>query len=191
MIDLSLEDQERTTPALLRLHIERIYLDTSILSFCHETRQEPDMVDRRNSTIQWFDEHAANYELLISEYVAAELMRGSYPFKADAVKMLRGLPVLKDLTGEIAYIANVYLENRLMPKGEDGDAWHMAMASFHRCDYLLSWNRKHLVNPNKLRHIRTINSRLGLSTPRLVTPAILLREAQNVRSKAGSTTPEN
>ena len=166
-----------------------IYIETSIFGACHDTR--PDMMDIRNSTLQWFDEQAANYKLMVSKSVVTELKGGDYPFKADVVKMLHGLPVLEDLNGEIANIANVYLENRLMPKGEDGDAWHLAFASYYQCHYLLSWNCKHLVNPNKFGHIRTINTRLRLSTPRLVTPAILLREAQNVRSRDGSTTPES
>ena len=171
--------------------MEVVYVETSIFSFYHEIRQAPEMVDRRRSTRQWFDEHAANYELVTSEYVVGELRRGDYPFKADVVGMLDGLTELKDWTGEISGIVDVYFENKMMPKGEDGDAWHLAMASFHHCDYLLTWNCEHLANPNKFGHIRTINTRLGLSVPRLVTPAILLREARNVRSRTGSTTPEN
>ena len=158
-----------------------IYIETSIFGYCHEKRQEPATADKHKSTLKWFGENAANHQWVVSESVIAELRRGDYPFKADVIKMLRGLPVLKDLTGEIAYIANVYLENRLMPKGKDGDAWHLAFASYYQCHYLLSWNCKHLANPNKFRHIRTINDRLGLFTPRLVTPDDLLEETPNVR----------
>ena len=172
--------------------MEVVYIETSIAGVYHEIRRTPDMVDRRRQTRIWWHEHAANYRLVTSQYVIDELEDGEYPTKAAAVKFLDGLTRLEDVTDDITDIVSVYLENKLMPKDDDdGDAWHLAMAAFHRCDYLLSWNCRHLANPNKLGHIRTLNARLRLSTPRLVTPAILLREAQNVRSRAGSTTPES
>jgi predicted nucleic acid-binding protein len=76
----------------------------------------------------------------------------------------------------IAEIVAVYHEHRLMPKGESGDALHLALASFHKCDYLLTWNCKHLANANKFGHIRRVNGLLRLSTPELVTPLELTTE---------------
>ena len=58
----------------------------------------------------------------------------------------------------------------------DGDALHLAIASYHRCDFLVTWNCKHLANANKFGHIRRINGILGLSVPSLVTPLELLGE---------------
>ena len=160
--------------------MEVVYAETSIFSFYHEIRREPNMVARRRRTREWWDESAVNYQVVISRYVVDELEDGEYPTKADTVKMLDGLTLLEDLTGEVPDIVSVYLGNKMMPKRDDRDAWHLAMASSHRCDYLLTWNCKHLANANKFEHIRKINTRLGLSTPRLVTPEDLLKEARNV-----------
>ena len=162
-----------------RLHTEVIYVETSIFSAACDTRRDPVVVERHQQTRRWLDEHAANYRMVISEHVSNELTRGIYPAQAAAVKMIDGLTVLKDPTGKVPGIVAVYLANKLMPKNDDGDAWHLAMASIHECDYLLSWNCQNLANPKKLRHIRTINRRLGLSVPRLVTPEDLLEEAEN------------
>ncbi len=41
-------------------------------------------------------------------------------------------------------------------------------------DYLLTWNCKHLANVNKIEHIQVINRRLGLLTPVILTPEMLL-----------------
>lgn len=46
-------------------------------------------------------------------------------------------------------------------------------------DYLLTWNCRHLANANKFEHIRSINRRLGLLTPELVTPEQLFEEKSN------------
>ena len=50
------------------------------------------------------------------------------------------------------------------------------MASYHKCDFLLTWNCQHLANANKFQHIRVINGMLGLHVPSLVTPLELLGE---------------
>jgi len=47
---------------------------------------------------------------------------------------------------------------------------HLAVASFYKCDFLLTWNCKHIANPNKFGHIRRVNTVLGLYTPILITP---------------------
>ncbi len=50
------------------------------------------------------------------------------------------------------------------------------MASYHKCDFLLTWNIKHLANANKFSHIRRVNTMLGLYVPMLITPLELLGE---------------
>ncbi|WP_196519639.1 hypothetical protein [Nostoc sp. WHI] len=56
-----------------------------------------------------------------------------------------------------------------MPKDPLGDALHLALASYHKCDFLLTWNCRHLANANKFGHIRRLNVMLGLFVPTLVT----------------------
>ena len=89
--------------------------------------------------------------------------------------MTRRVPLL-EVVPDIAGIVKVYVENRLMPAEDVGDAAHLAMASYHGVDYLLTWNCRHLANANKFEHIRRINRRLGLLTPELVTPELLFWE---------------
>ena len=66
-----------------------------------------------------------------------------------------------------------------MPTDPTGDALHLALASFYRIDFLLTWNCKHLANANKFGHIRRINTRLGLYVPNIVTPLELLDDEDN------------
>nr|VFK39917.1 MAG: hypothetical protein BECKTC1821D_GA0114238_100750 [Candidatus Kentron sp. TC] len=69
-----------------------------------------------------------------------------------------------------------YVSNYLMPRTLAGDAAHLAYASYHNMEYLLTWNCNHLANANKRRHIQVINARLGLATPEIVTPLQLFKE---------------
>jgi len=73
-------------------------------------------------------------------------------------------------------IVQIYVENQLMPRGTTGDAAHLAYASFYHADFLLTWNCNHLANANKKKHILTINDRLDLPTPEIVTPMELFTE---------------
>ena len=63
-----------------------------------------------------------------------------------------------------------------MPAEALGDAHHLALASFHHCDILVTWNCRHIANTNKLPHIRRVNGLLGLETPALATPLQLLEK---------------
>jgi predicted nucleic acid-binding protein len=155
--------------------METVYIETSIPSFFHETRLEPEMVARRHWTRQWWDQSATRYRLVTSEGVIAELQEGEYDTQADAVALLNDLPRL-EVVDDIANIIDVYLANHLMPKERLGDALHLALASFHKCDFLLTWNCTHIANANKFEHIRIINTRLGLFVPALVTPMELSQE---------------
>jgi len=63
-----------------------------------------------------------------------------------------------------------------MPRDPGGDALHLALASYHKCEFLLTWNCKHLANANKFGQIRRVNNVLGLFVPVLSTPLELLGE---------------
>ncbi len=63
-----------------------------------------------------------------------------------------------------------------MPRHPSSDALHLALASFHSCDILLTWNCIHLANANKFGHIQRVNAMLGLKMPFLATPNQLLKE---------------
>jgi len=54
-----------------------------------------------------------------------------------------------------------------------GDAIHVAAATVHRMEYLVTWNVRHLANPNKRTHFGVIRLRLGLAPPQIVTPDML------------------
>jgi len=45
---------------------KRVYLETTIPSFYFEKRTEPEMVARREWTIEWWDHHSQNDELVTS-----------------------------------------------------------------------------------------------------------------------------
>ena len=155
--------------------LPKVYIETTIPSFYHEVRTDPDIVVRKNWTQHWWDFKRENYELFTSEAVIQELEAGDYPTKDDALSLLENTPLLA-ITEAVTEIVETYIRRSLMPADPSGDALHLALASYYKCDFLLTWNCKHLANANKLQHIRRVNVMLGLFVPNLVTPIEFLEE---------------
>lgn len=151
----------------------RAYVETSIPSFYFEARTEPEMVARRTWTRHWWDSAPATTHLVTSLAVVDELQRGDFPTRQDCLGLISTLPVVS-VDEPILEIVQAYVQHRVMPADPLGDALHLALASYHRCDFLVTWNCKHLANANKFGHIRRINALLGLYNPSLVTPLELL-----------------
>ena len=151
----------------------RIYIETSIPSFYHEIRTEPEMVARCSWTREWWDQQSHHYELVTSLAVIEELEERDYPTKSDTLALMESIPVLP-VEDSIAEIVEAYIARKLMPIDVTGDAFHLAIASYHQCHFLLTWNCQNLANANKFDHIRRVNTILGLFVPAIVTPFELL-----------------
>lgn len=156
------------------------YVETSVFSFFHEIRPEPEMQARRRWTQRWWEIASGKHDLVTSAAVLEELGRGNYPSKEACVSLASSLDALT-ITRDVLEIVETYIDRRVMPADPAGDALHLAVASFHRCDFLVTWNCRHLANANKFGHIRRVNGLLGLMVPSLVTPLELLGEDPDER----------
>ncbi|MBW4666542.1 MAG: type II toxin-antitoxin system VapC family toxin [Cyanomargarita calcarea GSE-NOS-MK-12-04C] len=151
----------------------KIYIETSIPSFYYEIRTEPDMIARKEWTRFWWNKVRHQYEVVTSIAVLDELNKGNFPNKEEVIELMNDIPLI-DIEPEIAEIVQTYIQNQVMPNDPLGDALHLGIASYHKCDFLLTWNCRHLANANKFGHIRRVNVMLGLYVPALVTPLELM-----------------
>ena len=131
------------------------------------------MIARREWTRKFWDSAGDEYTLLASVPVLEELERGEFPNKRAALQLVRDLQLLPN-TEEIDLIVDAYIGRMVMPADPGGDARHLALVSYRKCDFLLTWNCKHLANANKFGHIRKVNGILRLYVPLLGTPMELL-----------------
>lgn len=150
-----------------------IYVETSIPSFYFETRPGAQMQARREWTREWWELAKWQDELVSSLWVISELEETPEPKRSECIALLDDLRLLQSAP-EIDDLVEHYIANKVMPADADGDARHLAVATFWKCDILVSWNCKHIANANKSEHIQHVNSRLGLVTPKLITPYHLL-----------------
>jgi predicted nucleic acid-binding protein len=152
---------------------QTVYIETSIPCFYYEIRPEPEMVARKEWTRQWWERYSHNYFMVTSEVVLDELNNADYPKKNQVMELVKTIPLIP-VELPVTEIVQTYVKHKVMPQEPLGDALHLALASYHKCDFLLTWNCNHLANANKFNHIRRINTMLGLFVPALVTPLQLL-----------------
>ena len=130
----------------------RVYVETTVPSFYHEERTAPAIVARREWTQRWWDSAPDRYELVTSPAVLDELT-GGIPERISAKRLalIRGLPLLP-VESAIAEIVQGYIRHKVMPADPGGDALHLALAFYHKCDFLVTWNCQH---PCKCEQVRT------------------------------------
>ncbi len=156
----------------------RVYLETSFFSECCTIRTGEIARGRRATSLNWWNEHATRFDLCISNEVVRELSTPDFPeaVRGPALAMLSGLPLL-ELTGDVMGVASLLVAEKVMPRpAVEGDAMHLAAAVVHRIEYLMTWNQKHLANPNKRTHLMIACARLGYLMPQIVTPDLMIVE---------------
>ncbi len=153
-----------------------VYLDTTIPSYLFDNRESIKM--HIDATKKWWKQEKEYFEIWTSEETFNELSEGDYPRKDEILEFVEEIAILPPYK-EIAQIAQVYLNNYLMPQILKGDVLHLAYASYYKIDFLLTWNCNHLANANKRQHIRVVNARLNLPTPEIITPLELFSETND------------
>ena len=146
-----------------------VYIETSIPSFYYTLRTDPASVARMHWTRQWWQEYADQCTLVTSVAVIEELQQGTGGKNEERISLVNQATILP-ISEEVIEIAQVYFDKLVMPRDPKGDALHLAFASYHKADFLLTWNCSHLANANKFHHIRLVNFELGMACPVLTTP---------------------
>jgi hypothetical protein len=155
-----------------------VYLETSFFSECCTIRTSEIARGRRATSLNWWQTYASEFDLYISEEVVRELSSPDFPevVREPALAMLNGLTLLP-YTSEMSVFAEMLVAERVMPgPANEGDALHLATAIVHEVDYLLTWNQRHLANPNKRTHLTIVVARARLRLPEIVTPDLMRLE---------------
>ena len=140
---------------------------------------------RRDLTIRWWEHEMSEYRAVISPLVVRELERVTEPHRSGYLRLLANLPSV-ELTDEAAILADGYVSRGIFHRKYIADALHVAIASFHKIDYLVTWNFGHLANVRRQARIRLFNTAAGFFVPMIVTPEFLVSEAtekENIGSR--------
>jgi len=153
---------------------ETVYIETSILGYL-TTRPSRDIVVTANIEItrEWWDTRRSDFQLYSSQAVVKETSQGDTEIVSQRLEIIRNLAFL-DLNQSVLDLAEQFLERSNLPAKADVDAVHIAAATVHGMDYLLTLNCKHIANAQIQRKLAEISLDLGYELPILCTPYELL-----------------
>lgn len=170
--DVMVRRAHRVTLPLHVLNPITYYLETSFVSACVTDRRDPGSLYRQSISLEWWHTQRHQHYLYGSDEVVAELSDQRYARRQEALDHIEDLESLV-VSEEVIGLARILVEHKVMPGPLQGDAVHIAVATLYAMDFVLSWNVRHLANPNKTQHLNTICLRLGLIPPPIITPEFL------------------
>ncbi len=91
------------------------------------------------------------------------------------LEVIGGLPLV-DLTPAAESLADRVLQSGLLPVNADADAAHIALATVHKLDILLTWNCRHIANAAIVGRLRRLMEAEGYILPEIYTPEELSGE---------------
>lgn len=146
-----------------------LYLETSVIGAYLDNGD----VFKRDLTIRWFEHELHEYDAFSSLLVRRELEHVSEPHRSSYLGLVDLMPQL-DITEEAAILAESYIERGIIARKYIADAIHLAVASYHKIDYFVTWNFGHVANVRKAARLKMFNLSAGFSSPTIVTPEFLV-----------------
>ena len=134
---------------------------------------------RRDLTIRWWEHEMDDYRAVVSPLVSREIERVPEPHRSSYLNLIAPLEQV-ELTEEASILADGYISRGIFNRKYIADALHVAIASYHKIDYLVTWNFGHLANVRRQARIRLFNTAAGFFVPMIVTPEFLVSEATEV-----------
>jgi predicted nucleic acid-binding protein len=153
---------------------ESIYLETTVVSY-YTSKPSRDIIvlAHQEITRQWWPMAMERYNVFISEIVVEEASFGDTEAAKRRLMELKDFPHL-ELSDKIEEITQVYMDRLDIPEKSFRDAAHLAVASVHNIDYLVTWNCAHLANGEIIKKLMKINKSFGIDTPIICTPEELM-----------------
>ncbi|MBZ4219160.1 MAG: type II toxin-antitoxin system VapC family toxin [Chlorobium sp.] len=125
-------------------------------------------------TLAWW-ETRSQYDLVVSESVLRECGAGDPDAAKKRLAVLNDVPLIL-ITEQALDTAYSLVAKGIIPAKAAEDALHIAIATVNGVDYLLTWNCRHIANPEIQRGIAAHLEEIGLSLPFICTPEELLGE---------------
>ncbi|MGD1853388.1 MAG: type II toxin-antitoxin system VapC family toxin [Leptolyngbyaceae cyanobacterium] len=155
---------------------ESVYIETSILGYL-TARSTRDLIIAANIelTRNWWNARRKDFTLYISQAVLMETAQGDSEMAAQRLEIANDFPLL-DLNADVEALATQFLSRSNLPPKADVDAIHIAVATVHGMNYLLTWNCKHIANAQIQSKLAEISLDFGYPLPLICTPYELLGE---------------
>lgn len=147
-----------------------VYIETTVISYL-TARPHRDIVvaAHQQVTREWWEGAADRYQLIVSDLVLLEASRGDIVAATERMAVLEPLPQL-EITEEDRRLAQRLVDAAAIPATAAEDALHIAVAAANGCDFLVTWNFRHIANPAMKSRIADVCREAGYVSPVICTP---------------------
>ncbi len=145
-----------------------LYIDTSVIGgyfdqeFLTETRLLLDNL------------HHSNFVVMYSSVTEDELLNAPQQVQELLGQIPDNLKIRVELSREAVLLADAYIAEKVVGKTSREDCLHIALATLHHADVLVSWNFKHIVNIFRIRGYNMVNLKFGYKTLDIRSPKELI-----------------
>jgi len=152
----------------------RAYIESSVPSFyvARPSRQLA-IVAKQQATKDWWDGGCSGLEVVTSLETLDEIAKGDSEKGQERLDLVSKLPIL-EVTNDVADLADKLVDSGIVPEKVASDAIHIAVASVHAVEFLVTWNFRHIANPFLRDRIRKLVTEKGYRMPTMCSPEELL-----------------
>ena len=153
----------------------KVYVETTVVSYliARKTR-DPIAVAHQAVTRRWW-RRRKRFELYCSQIVVSEAGAGDAQAAQRRLAALKGVPSL-ETNDTVKVLAAAVAKAAALPKRATEDALHIALATVHGMDYLLTWNCRHIANAEIRNVVAAVAYDHGYGVPVICTPEELMGE---------------
>jgi hypothetical protein len=159
--------------------MESVYIETTVLSYLVSLPAKDVVIACHQKTTQdWWSFRRKAFACYISQVVIDEISAGD---PTEVRKRLAAADSLDSLavTEDAEQLTETIMKSGILPPKAVRDAAHIAVATVHKVQYLLTWNCKHLANAQIAKRVANLCHLAGYEMPIICTPEELLEEQSN------------
>ena len=150
------------------------YIETTVIGYlAMRSSRDVRVAANQLSSREWWDVHRPEFDIFVSQFVIDECEQGDSSAASERRIYLNDIPVL-DMNDNVETLAEEISNELQIPPKARIDAFHISMAAVHGIQFLLTWNCKHIANPENRPKIERACCDRGIEPPLICTPFDLL-----------------
>lgn len=152
----------------------KVYVETSVVSYLTARPSKSLLAAAWQAvTADWWATRRELFDLYTSQLAFDEAREGDVDAARRRLEVLREIPLL-EIADDVSSLARRFIGKASLPSAASDDALHIAIATVHGMDFLLTWNCTHIANAEILPFLRRVALSAGYELPVICTPEGLM-----------------
>lgn len=143
---------------------QRFYIDTSVFGGMFDVEFEEE------TTLLFEKVRLGQVLCVFSDLTESELSKAPEKVKQFFKSLTEEQIEKVNISPDALKLAQTYIHEKVVGETSFDDCLHIALATIHKVDLLVSWNFKHIVNVYRIRGYNSVNLKLGYANLSIHSP---------------------